>query len=436
MPRQLNGVWTSDDGKWTWDGKAWQPARSLALPPRWGLWRWVMVLVAVGLLFAAVTRFGWIVALVGLGLAAAALRSPSVRAWPVWRRFPFLRNAGSPAWFAAILAAYLVFAPAAVWGVALASTTGSSSGSRSDSASGPPGRPASTGESSPPRQTSTSAGSDAEAEPSSVQVATTTTLPAAGTAAACGDPQAHVYNPSRLHLLAACVTLNGTVDIIRAEKDGDLHILVRLDPGQDKYINARNISAENGDLVTEPVCERAVTQADAVGACAGYVNPILIPGVGSHVAVTGAWVLDVDHGWLEIHPVASYSTVGAAPPTSTPTATAAPTAAPTSAPTVTPTAPPPPPPPAATVTFLNAPLTVAHGQTATLAARTSPNTGCFIVVMYKTGPSTAAGLSPATSDGAGNVSWTWLVGSRTTPGTWPITVTCGAASNNTTITVT
>lgn len=88
------------------------------------------------------------------------------------------------------------------------------------------------------------------------------------------------------------------------------------------------------------------------------------------------------------------------------------------------------------VTFLNAPLAVKRGSNATLQAKTVPNTSCAINVEYKSGPSTAAGLVTKTSDGAGNVSWTWKVGANTTPGSWPITVTCGDASAQTQINVT
>ena len=90
----------------------------------------------------------------------------------------------------------------------------------------------------------------------------------------------------------------------------------------------------------------------------------------------------------------------------------------------------------AVVTFANGPLTVPHGQNATLLVKTAPNTSCSIEVDYKSGPSTAAGLVPKNSDSAGNVSWTWKVGANTTPGAWPITVTCGGASGQTHITVT
>ena len=128
--------------------------------------------------------------------------------------------------------------------------------------------------------------------------------------ATCGDPHAHVYSPDRLRLLAACVTVTGVIDVIRNEKDGDLHVLLRLDPGEEKYINAKN-AQELGDLVLEPVCVDRPTQADAVSACTGYSNPLSIPPVGSHISVTGPWVLDLDHGWLEIHPVSSVGSAGA-----------------------------------------------------------------------------------------------------------------------------
>jgi micrococcal nuclease len=88
------------------------------------------------------------------------------------------------------------------------------------------------------------------------------------------------------------------------------------------------------------------------------------------------------------------------------------------------------------VTLLNAPLTVARSHNATLQAKTAPNTSCSIEVDYSSGPSTAAGLNPKTSNGAGAVSWTWKVGANTTRGAWPITVTCGGGSAETHITVT
>jgi hypothetical protein len=70
---------------------------------------------------------------------------------------------------------------------------------------------------------------------------------------------------------------------------------------------------------------------------------------------------------------------------------------------------------------------VSAGSYATLVARVAPSrVTCSITVYYKSGPSHAAGLY-AKRPIAGRVSWTWKVGTRTTPGRWPIRVSCGAA---------
>lgn len=49
---------------------------------------------------------------------------------------------------------------------------------------------------------------------------------------------------------------------------------------------------------------------------------------------------------------------------------------------------------------------------------------CSITVYYKSGPSVAAGLYPKRGS---RISWTWKVGTRTTPGRWSIVVSCGSA---------
>jgi hypothetical protein len=61
---------------------------------------------------------------------------------------------------------------------------------------------------------------------------------------------------------------------------------------------------------------------------------------------------------------------------------------------------------------------------ATLTISTTPGANCSIVVHYKSGPSRAKGLIPKVASSSGRVSWTWRVGSNTTPGRWPIVVTC------------
>ncbi|HYZ76602.1 MAG TPA: hypothetical protein VE596_04445 [Gaiellaceae bacterium] len=69
-----------------------------------------------------------------------------------------------------------------------------------------------------------------------------------------------------------------------------------------------------------------------------------------------------------------------------------------------------------------------RGNPVTLTARVSPrNVICSITVYYKSGPSHARGVEPRKRAVGGRVSWTWLVGTRTTPGRWPIVVACGHA---------
>lgn len=66
------------------------------------------------------------------------------------------------------------------------------------------------------------------------------------------------------------------------------------------------------------------------------------------------------------------------------------------------------------------------GSHATLVASVSPTASCSITVLYKSGSSHAHGLTPHRSQ-KGKVSWTWMIGTNTTPGRWPIYVDCGAA---------
>jgi hypothetical protein len=68
------------------------------------------------------------------------------------------------------------------------------------------------------------------------------------------------------------------------------------------------------------------------------------------------------------------------------------------------------------------------GSDATLVVSTPNGTACSITVTYKSGPCQAAGLYPQRAHG-GRIDWTWMVGTRTTPGRWPIDVSCGAAGS-------
>ncbi|MDB5053027.1 MAG: calcium-binding protein, partial [Bacilli bacterium] len=102
------------------------------------------------------------------------------------------------------------------------------------------------------------------------------------------DPLAGVYNPQRLEIKEPCKTVTGTVDKVTHEKDGDYHINLKLDPEFADLINDKNVSGEHGNLVVEiiPLDEPKIPA----------------PKKGQHIKVTGSYVLDKHHGWLEIHP--------------------------------------------------------------------------------------------------------------------------------------
>ncbi len=71
---------------------------------------------------------------------------------------------------------------------------------------------------------------------------------------------------------------------------------------------------------------------------------------------------------------------------------------------------------------------IATGSNATLTVAVTPASACAITVTYSTGPSRAKGLGRKRAVN-GRVSWTWKVGSQTTPGRWPIAVNCGPAGS-------
>lgn len=73
------------------------------------------------------------------------------------------------------------------------------------------------------------------------------------------------------------------------------------------------------------------------------------------------------------------------------------------------------------------------GDNASITIQTVPNAACMITVRYKSGPSRARGLNPRNADHEGTVTWTWRVGTRTTPGRWPIIISCSVGSRESTL---
>jgi len=74
------------------------------------------------------------------------------------------------------------------------------------------------------------------------------------------------------------------------------------------------------------------------------------------------------------------------------------------------------------------------GHEASVTVQATPNADCSITYTTPSGrASKAKGLEDKTSDAEGKVSWSWLIGGRTTSGTGTVTVRCGQHSATTQI---
>ena len=160
--------------------------------------------------------------------------------------------------------------------------------------------------------------------------------PASTRACRPGDPLANVYHPYRLQVRTACMTVTGAVAYVRSEDDGDVHLNLELPAGESYLLDQDNYSHEDGQLVAEivpadqPGCTRGQplplpptayrSNSYSYGTCTGA--DIATPSMGSQVRITGPYVLDSDHGWMEIHPVWSVTVLAAG--TSPPPASSAP----------------------------------------------------------------------------------------------------------------
>jgi hypothetical protein len=245
----------------------------------------------------------------------------------------------------------------------------------------------------------------------------------ASSACRTGNPLANVYHPERLHVRSRCRTVTGVVVSVVHEPDGDYHINLHVDPKYAGLLNARNNSAEGGNLVLEiiPSDEPGCTPGKPpimpygtydYGLCTGA--NIGAPPRGARVSVTGPYVLDANHGWMEIHPVwrlrilsGSAASTGSSAPAKTLRITSV------------------------------SPNPVNPGQYITLTAQTSARASCSITVTYASGTvSQAQGLGSKSASSSGRVAWTWKVGTRTGSGTANARVACGSRAATTSFRVT
>jgi hypothetical protein len=113
----------------------------------------------------------------------------------------------------------------------------------------------------------------------------------------------HIYKSYRLEIIEKCK--RGTVVEARFEADGDAHILLKVDKGQEYLLNDMNYEKQRGLLVIEPVCATLIDNKNPEVECEGFVNNVYLPRVDEHVEIIGSFVLDTKHSWNEIHPVTS-----------------------------------------------------------------------------------------------------------------------------------
>ncbi len=142
-----------------------------------------------------------------------------------------------------------------------------------------------------------------------------------------GDPLANVYHSYRLRVRSRCTTVTGTVAYIRKEHDGDIHLDLSLPPNESRLLDRANHAYQHGHLVAEivpadqPGCIRGhaphlpsaaySSKSYDYGTCTGAHTDT--PSLGSRVRVTGPYVLDSDHGWMEIHPVWAITVISKSP---------------------------------------------------------------------------------------------------------------------------
>jgi hypothetical protein len=127
-----------------------------------------------------------------------------------------------------------------------------------------------------------------------------------------GDPLANVHKPKRLQVVTSCIVVRGTVALVFQDgEDGDYHVNVQVDEEFEDLLNTANrVQLETLLAEVVPADQKGCTPGQPprppsgdkdFGLCTGA--NVTIPAVGDRIELTGPYVLDSDHGWMEIHPV-------------------------------------------------------------------------------------------------------------------------------------
>jgi hypothetical protein len=122
-------------------------------------------------------------------------------------------------------------------------------------------------------------------------------------------PLVGVHHPDRLKLIASCRVIVGTVmEPEISQDDGDAVFDVTPDPAYKTLLNQENVKRDGLHVeivpADQPGCQKGELLVNPnvpdLGRCTGRHIPL--PKTGQHVRAVGAYVLDTNHGWREIHP--------------------------------------------------------------------------------------------------------------------------------------
>jgi hypothetical protein len=108
----------------------------------------------------------------------------------------------------------------------------------------------------------------------------------------------------RLPIYNYCIAVSGNITSQDVDPDGDIHMMLKLDRSYQHY--STETGSKQGEIVIEAICQKPAQYDKAKAACNGVQKDFLkIPPTGTHVFVTGSYVLDAENNWREIHPIAS-----------------------------------------------------------------------------------------------------------------------------------
>jgi len=124
----------------------------------------------------------------------------------------------------------------------------------------------------------------------------------------------HVIGKERKKVVARCITVSGIIIQVRPQRSLSYSVGLNPDPKFVNLITPANLKYRGGHLVLRVYRPNSVIQSETssyfCSMCGKSHQNIIIPPLGTHVSVTGSYVLDPGHGWwAEINPVTTISAI-------------------------------------------------------------------------------------------------------------------------------